>query len=431
MIVIGLVIGMGIFGTPPEVAQKSGTVSIFFLAWILGAVISMVGALIFAEIGSRYPTAGGFYKIFSHCYHPAFAFMVNWITVISNAASTAGVAIMGAEYISPILFPNLDSIFATRAITIFSVLFLYLINMIGIKLSSKLLNVLMIVKIAMLLLLISAVFFVSGQHANDLNTTAPSTSQDMWKAFVLCFIPVFFTYGGYQQTMNFGSDVSNPSRTMPKAIFYGMSIVLCIYLLVNLSYVKVLGFSQLQKTTTLAADISCLMFGNIAAKLVSVIMFLSVMAYVNVSMLSNPRIYFAMAEDGVFPKIFSRVNARTQVQQYAVTLFSIFILLTLFFLSSFKIILQYVMFFDSISLISAAATIFILRYRAISKKEINDVFIMKGYPYLPILYILIYMAVNASVLLTNPEAAKWGFILFISGFPLFYLIKFLIRKSSL
>lgn len=110
-----------------------------------------------------------------------------------------------------------------------------------------------------------------------------------------------------------------------------MSIVLCIYLLVNLSYVKVLGFSQLQKTTTLAADISCLMFGNIAAKLVSVIMFLSVMAYVNVSMLSNPRIYFAMAEDGVFPKIFSRVNARTQVQQYAVTLFQYLFFLHYFF----------------------------------------------------------------------------------------------------
>ena len=209
MIVIGLVIGMGIFGTPPEVAQKSGTVSVFFLAWILGAVISMVGALIFAEIGSRYPAAGGFYKIFSHCYHPAFAFMVNWITVISNAASTAGVAIMGAEYISPILFPNLDRIFATRAITIFSVLFLYLINMIGIKLSSKLLNVLMIVKIAMLLLLISAVFFVSGQHANDLNTTAPSTSQD------ISYFRQSFTY--------FTFAVSNDFR-LPSSLIYSIKI---------------------------------------------------------------------------------------------------------------------------------------------------------------------------------------------------------------
>src|ERR1700722_10940073 len=96
MIVAGLVIGMGIFRVPAVVAQKAGIPLIFFLAWITGGVVSFIGALTFAEIGSRYPVAGGFYKIFSHCYHPSFAFMVNWIVVISNAASTAAVAIMGA-----------------------------------------------------------------------------------------------------------------------------------------------------------------------------------------------------------------------------------------------------------------------------------------------------------------------------------------------
>jgi APA family basic amino acid/polyamine antiporter len=103
MIVVSLVIGMGIFRTPVEVANKAVIPEIFFVAWIGGAVISFFGALTFAEIGSRYPVAGGFYRIFSHCYHPAFAFMVNWMTVISNAASTASVAIIGAEYIQPIL----------------------------------------------------------------------------------------------------------------------------------------------------------------------------------------------------------------------------------------------------------------------------------------------------------------------------------------
>jgi APA family basic amino acid/polyamine antiporter len=105
MIVVSLVIGMGIFRTPVEVAQKAQIPTIFFAAWIMGAVVSLFGALTFAEIGSRYPVAGGFYRIFSHCYHPGFAFMVNWMTVISNAASTASVAIIGAEYIDPILFP--------------------------------------------------------------------------------------------------------------------------------------------------------------------------------------------------------------------------------------------------------------------------------------------------------------------------------------
>lgn len=430
MIVVGLVIGMGIFRVPTEVAQKSGVPIIFFAAWITGAVISFIGALTFAEIGSRYPVAGGFYKIFSHCYHPAFAFMVNWIIVISNAAATAGVAIMGAEYIAPILLPDTTHDTAILIITLSSITLLYIINMIGIKVSAKLLNGLMLIKISMLVLLIAAVFFVKGEHSPEINVVPTNSSANMWKAFALCFIPVFFTYGGYQQTMNFGNDVSNARKTMPRAIFYGITIVLIIYLAVNYSYYKVLGFSTLQHTTTLASDITGLLFGNVAYKLVSVIMFFSVMAYVNVSVMSNPRIYFAMAEDKVLPPIFKRLNSKTQVQEFALTLFCVFILLTLFFMASFQKILEYVMFFDSISLITAAAAIFILRYRAKKVGEPKDIFKIKGYPFLPAIYILVYTAVNISVLYANPTAATWGFILFISGLPLYYLIKFALKKNE-
>src|ERR1017187_5295 len=121
MIVVGLVIGMGIFRNPVVVANKAGVPMIFFLAWITGAVVSLIGALTFAEIGSRYPVAGGFYKIFSHCYHPSFAFMVNWIIVISNAGATALVAIMGAEYIAPIILPDIIHDTAISIITITSI----------------------------------------------------------------------------------------------------------------------------------------------------------------------------------------------------------------------------------------------------------------------------------------------------------------------
>jgi APA family basic amino acid/polyamine antiporter len=435
MIVVGLVIGMGIFRNPVEVANKAGIPVIFFLAWITGAVISFIGALTFAEIGSRYPVAGGFYKIFSHCYHPSFAFMVNWIIVISNAGATALVAIMGAEYIAPILLPDTAHDTALLIITFSSIIFLYIINMIGIKVSAGLLNGLMLIKISMLLLLISAVFFVSREHSQDVILNADQhldtlTTVDYFKAFALCFIPVFFTYGGYQQTMNFGNDIPNARHTMPRAIFFGISIILILYLSVNYSYYKVLGFSGLQHTTTLAADMTGMMFGNIAYKLVSIIMFFSVMAYVNVSVMSNPRIYFAMAEDKVLPPIFMRLNHRTQIQEFSLTLFCIFILLTLFFISSFKQLLEYVMFFDSISLIAAASAIFILRYRAKKHGEPKDIFKIKGYPYLPILYVLVYTVVNISVMVANPMAAKWGFLLFISGFPLYHLIKYLLNEKK-
>lgn len=427
MIVVSLVIGMGIFRTPVEVAQKAIIPEIFFVAWILGAIISLFGALTFAEIGSRYPVAGGFYRIFSHCYHPGFAFMVNWMTVISNAASTASVAIIGAEYVQPILLPNMAPDFAIKIITLSSMVILYGINMIGIKMSARILNVLMIIKIALIALLIAAVF-ASPSHTESVSVTTTSLSSTDWiKAFWLCFVPVFFTYGGYQQTMNFGGDIPNASRTMPRAIFYGIAIILSLYLLVNFSYFRVLGFEGLKNSNTLAADVARVLLGDAAFKVVAIIMFLSVMAYVNASIMSNPRVYYAMAEDKVLPAIFKKVNSRTQVQEFGVSIFVAFIVLTLFFSSSFIQVLSYVMFFDSISLITASAAIFVLRHRAKKTGDPEGIFKMKGYPWMPALFIIVYSLVNISVLISNPQASLIGFVLFLSGFPIYLGLRKIIQ----
>ena len=449
MIVIGLVIGMGIFRTPSEVAATAGVPWIFFTAWALGAAVSMIGALTFAEIGSRYPAAGGFYKIFSHCYHPAFAFMVNWIIVISNAASTAGVAIMGAEYILPMIFPEAAGDVQMKIITISAILVLFMVNFLGIRTGSRVLNVLMTVKILLLLLIISSVFFVEPVMLRPLatdsgnsvilyftkhtatavaaTTAAPAT---WWMALAMCFIPTFFTYGGYQQTMNFGGDVVNPQRTFPRAIFIAMIVIMALYLLVNYAYVKSLGFETLKHSTTLAADVVGMMFGPVAHKIVSLLMFFSVMAYVNVSMMSNPRIYYAMAEDKVMPGIFKRVNGKTQVQEFGLTLFCVVIIITLFFATSFVKILSYVMFFDSIGFVAAAAAIFILRQRAKKTGEPGGIFKMAGYPVLPAIFILAYSTVSVIALIAEPNVATYGVLLFISGLPLFYLVRYLVKRSE-
>lgn len=428
MIVIGLVIGMGIFRASPEVAANAQVPWVFFVAWMLGAIVSMIGALTFAEIGSRYPAAGGFYKIFSHCYHPAFAFMVNWIIVMSNAASTAGVAIMGAEYILPIVFPEASGDLNMKIITISAVLILYVVNFLGIKTGSRVLNVLMFVKIALILLIISSIFFVDAPKEVVVQSSEKFV---WWKALALCFIPVFFTYGGYQQTMNFGGDVVNPRKTFPRAIFVAMTIVMVLYMTVNYAYVHSIGFETLKESKTLAADVVGMMFGPVSHVIVSVLMFFSVMAYVNVSMMSNPRVYFAMAEDKVMPGIFKRVNSKTQVQEFALTLFCIVIIITLFFTNSFVEILEYVMFFDSVGFVAAAAAIFILRHRAKkSGEEPEGIFKMVGYPILPIIFIIAYTTVSAVVLIANPHVAKWGVLLFLSGFPLFYVIRYAVKVTS-
>jgi APA family basic amino acid/polyamine antiporter len=350
--------------------------------------------------------------------------MVNWITVISNAASTAAVAIMGSAYIAPLILPGTEDTLATMIVTITTVTLLLFINLLGIKISSVVLNGLMIIKIGLLILIISCLFLVLGKETTTVISSPLPADSNPIKAFIMCFIPVFFTYGGYQHTINFGSDISNPSRTLPKSIFIGISVILVLYLAVNLSYYYVLGFDQLATTKTLAADMIGLMFGQAASVFLSVIMFFAVMAYVNVSILSNPRVYYAMAEDKVLPKAFMRVNSKTQVQEIGVIVFCAFIFITLFFMQSFQKILEYVMFFDSISLITAAGAIFILRYRAKKNKtEEESIFKLKFYPWLPILYILVYTLVNISVFLSNKEAFGWGALLFLSGLPLFYLIR--------
>lgn len=429
MIVVGLVIGMGIFRTPVEVAQKSQIPEIFFIAWILGATISLFGALTFAEIGSRYPVAGGFYRIFSHCYHPGFAFMVNWMTVISNAASTASVAIIGAEYIHPILLPEMEPSLAIKTITLTSIAILYGINMAGIKMSARILNVLMLIKISLIVLMIAAIFFAPVPPSSGVQPQ-PLGSTDFLKAFWLCFVPVFFTYGGYQQTMNFGSDVPNATRTMPRAILYGIAIILTLYLLVNVSYFRVLGFDQLKNSTALAADVAYVLLGDFAFKAVAVVMFLSVMAYVNASILSNPRVYYAMAEDKVLPPIFQKVNERTQVQEFGVSFFVAFIVLTLFFTSSFTQVLNYVMFFDSISLVTASAAIFILRNRARKSGDPEGIYKIPGYPWMPALFIVVYSMVNLSVMISNPGASLIGFVLFLSGLPMYFMLRRIVSKKG-
>lgn len=418
---------MGIFRTPVEVAQKAEIPLIFFAAWIIGAIVSLFGALTFAEIGSRYPAAGGFYRLFSHCYHPSFAFMVNWMTVISNAASTASVAIIGAEYILPLLLPQVEHTLGMRIITLSSIGLLFAINMIGIKMSARILNVLMMIKISLIVLLIIAVFVAPAAPAATPPSSTLSNSA-MLKAFWLCFVPVFFTYGGYQQTMNFGSDVPNASRTMPRAIFFGIAIILSLYLLVNVSYFRVLGFDGLKTSTTLAADVAGVLLGGYAFKAVAVIMFLSVMAYVNASIMSNPRVYYAMAEDNVLPPLFKKVNERTQVQEFGVTFFVAFIVITLFFSSSFIQVLNYVMFFDSISMITASAAIFILRHRAKKAGDLQGIYKIPGYPWMPIIFIILYSLVNISVMISNPQASMIGFVLFLSGYPLYLGLRKLVAQ---
>jgi APA family basic amino acid/polyamine antiporter len=426
MIVVSLVIGVGIFRTPAVVAEKAGSEWIFYAAWIFGGLVSICGALTFAEIGSRLPAAGGYYKIFSYAYHPAYAFMLNWSQVIINAGSSAGVAIIGAEYITPVLFSNsAQTDIIEKIIAISIILFLFAINFAGIKMGARTQNFLSILKIVMITAFCFAIF---GKHAPESSSIINNQNDiNFISAFGVALISIFFTYGGYQQTVNFGADVENARTNIPKAIFSGMGIVIFLYLLLNFTYVQVIGFETMKTSPLIASTLAEIIFGPIGATIISIVLFTSVLGFLNTSVMSNPRVYYAMAEDKILPPVFLSVNPKTQVQQFGLTFFIGVMLLSVFLLGDFENIVNYVLFIDSISLASAAAAIFILR----KKSNANyDGFKMKGYPIIPFVFMATLLFVTYNTIVADPKSSLYGFIIFLGGLPLYFLMHRMFNKSK-
>lgn len=424
MIVVSLVIGMGIFRSSYDVGKEAQTPVIFFGAWLFGGIIALFGALTFAEIGSRYPVTGGLYKVFSYCYHPALAFMINCIMIISNAASVSAVALIGAGYLKGILPLAYQTETIKQVVALVAVIVFFCLNYLGFRMSVKTQNVLMIIKIAIILFVCIGVFLPAPVSNLD-PLVVPAVNPDFWqqvKAFGAAMIAVSFTYGGYQQTINFGGEVSNPQRTIPRAIFIGIAIIVILYLLTNYAYYHMLGMDgiQLSKNDLAARHVQA-MFGGYAYHVMSALLFFCVLAYVNIGLMSNPRAMYAMADDGVLPAALKRQNER-QVLTVALPVFAAVAVITLFFADDFDKILSYVIFLDSIGLATAVGSIFILRKKT---KHLDDsnapIYKMRGYPWMPIIYILAYGFVSVSIIIKDLQAAAFGLAMFLAFYPLYLL----------
>ena len=340
MIVIGLVIGMGIFRTAKDAASAALNPTIYFGAWIVGGLVALCGALTYAEIGSRYPVTGGYYKVFSYAYHPSIAFGLNSSILISNAASVSGVALIGAGYISKVFLGTGATDVVKVLIAIGAIFIFYGVNLLGLRMSAKTQSVLMLIKIAMILLLITSLFFPSA-YANSPSATAGHDAiswKDWIKSFGITLIAISFTYGGYQQTINFGSEVDKASKNIPRSIFIGITVIILLYLTVNVAYYKIVGFDSMKTTGEIASVVVAKMFGVTGANFFSGLLFLSVLAYVNVSLMSNPRVVYAMSEDGIFPKVFQKKNEKRDVLIVSLTVFSALCIVVLFFADTFGLI---------------------------------------------------------------------------------------------
>jgi APA family basic amino acid/polyamine antiporter len=426
IIVISLVIGMGIFKTPASIAAKSCTETIFYSAWMIGGLMAVMGALIFAEIGTRLPVVGAYYKVFSYAYHPAVGFTINILILISNAASLAVVALIGAEYCSDLVFGKQMGQVFNVSLSLLAVAIFFVINLMGLRTSSRTLNILMVIKVALVLILISAVF--SGQiiapHGHTTDPVRTFDGNNGLLLLVISMVAVSFTYGGYQQTVNFGGELKDNS-IMQKGILIGIIVVILLYMTVNYSYVNVIGFDQMKNATSIGALLFEAWFGKIGGKLFDFAMFISVLAYVNILLMSNPRVMFAMSEDAVLPKLFAYQHPKTGALVSGLVAFSSIAIIVTFFGKGVDNILGFSIFLDSLGFITAAAALLILRKKKVNHELIKGK-LSKYIPAMTVLFMACYTIVATAVVIDNWKAAVTGMALLV----LFLLIYFAFRQHK-
>ena len=433
MIMVSLVIGMGIFRTPVNVAATSPTPFLFFLIWITGGIIAICGALTYAEIGSRFPVTGGYYRIFSYAYHPSIAFAVNCIILISNAASLAGVALIGAEYIIKVVLPDAANAQQVQIIiAISSIVLFYAVNLAGLKMSARTQNVLTMIKIGLVLLLIVPIFFYSGANEINIvsNTITSPALREYIKAFGLGLVAVSFTYGGYQQSINFGEEVNNPSKNIPRGIIAGLLIIIVLYLSVNYAYYKVIGFTTLKTSTNIAAIMAGHLFGSAAGKILSVLLFLSVLAYVNVLLMANPRVMQAMSEEGMLPNAFGKRRISTNVLFTSLSVFASLCVLIVFWAKTFDEILSFTIFLDCFGMVLSAATIFKLR-RNTAHLDGTGIYKMKLFPLMPLIFMAAYTFVFVVIFIDKPWTGLTGLGILGAFILLYFIVKGTKRNSDI
>ena len=304
----------------------------------------------------------------------------------------------------------------------------YGVNLAGLRMSSMAQNILMVIKIGMLVLLISSIFFITGNHQAAVAAKELS-SMDYVQSFGLVLIAVSFTYGGYQQTINFGEEVAEPRKTIPKGIFTGILIIIGLYLAVSYAYYNAIGFDNLKTSRGIASIVAEKMFGPTGKTASSILLFVAVLAYVNVLLLSNPRVMYAMSKDRILPAAFSKINEKRDVLTVSLTVFAAAGIVVLFFMDEFNKILSFTIFLDSIGMATSAATIFILRKRT-RHLDGTGIYKMKLYPLLPLIFIAAYIFVGISIAFDTPRLAMIGTGVFAAFLLLYFTVTYLKKPTN-
>lgn len=424
MIVIGGIIGAGIFINPYIVAQRLESPSLVIGAWLAGAAIALMGALAYAELGAMFPAAGGQYVYLRDAYHPVVAFLYGWaLLLMIESGAMAAVAMTFAEYAVRLVSdrPQASALIGAggvRAVAIGAIVFLSIVNYLGVIPGSRLLNVFVVLKVAALAVLIAGGLWFSGIVEAAQQVAAPGSTGTL-AAFGAALIPIVFAYGGWQNANYVAEEIKDPRRILPICLLAGTAIVALVYVTINVAYLKALGLGGLAATATPASDAARLLFGAAGDRFVTAAIAVSTFGFLNLCVLAPTRVYYAMAADGAFFPQVARVHPRFQTPSLAIVLqsgWAIGLALT----GTYGQLLDYVVFADWIFFGLTVGSVFIFRR---THPDAPRPFRTWGYPVTPALFVLAAIGIVFSVVRVSPAQSMIGVGLMLAGIPAFYFWK--------
>jgi APA family basic amino acid/polyamine antiporter len=415
MMVVGGIIGSGIFLNPAIVAQRVGTVELTLAVWVLGGIVALIGALVFAELGARRPVAGGGYVYLREAYGRLPAFLYGWtLLLVIATGAIAAVAVTFASYTASLLGLGPGS---RVPLAVAAILVLSAINYFGVKPGALTQNTLTVLKLSALAALIVAgmVHSIAPSGESVPSYRLESTALAVGSALV----PVLFAFGGWQQTNFIAEELIQPARNLPRALVGGVSIVVLVYLTANLAYLNTLGVTGLAQSSAPAADVMDARLGSAGRGFIAAGIAISTLGFLNLVILVSPRVYRAMASDGLFFPSLARLHPRYRTPTAAIVFQACWgVLLTL--TGRYGDLLDYVVFGDWIFFGLTAATIFWFRTRdSRTMAGVQLRFRMPAYPAAPIIFILAALYVVVGSVASNPGNAIKGSVLIAFGVPVF------------
>ncbi len=411
MLVMGGIVGAGIFMNPYVVAQQVHTPLLIIGAWIVGGVIALAGAFLYAELAQRLPATGGQYAYIRKAYHPLLAFLYGWtLLLVTQTGGMAAVAVTFSRYLIELTgWHAADWLPATVALSL-----LTLLNCLGVRSGGTVQSALMVLKIGAVLTLITG-GIVAVAHPSAISAPMPPLNLHLLSSFGAAMVPVLFAYGGWQTANFVAAEMRDPRRDLPRALILGVIAVIFLYTAVNYVCLRALGPFELAATRAPASAVMRIGLGNVGARIIALGIAISALGFLAQGILTAPRVYFAMAEDGVFFRALARVNARTRVPILAIVLQSIWTIIIVL-TGRYEQILNYVVSMDWIFFGITASTLFVFRKHEIGAASSR----MPGHPWSTALFCSICAFIVANTIYRYPQNTLIGMAILATGIPVYF-----------